>query len=96
MVGLPVVLVGDAIKYLLKPIAHVIGMKGKGKATGLGAITVVAGTALQATTGTQIVTAENVVPLVSKGIEALSLILQFGGVIIAAWGHGRHVGASTP
>lgn len=78
---------GDIVKKLLKPLAPFLAKVAKGKLTGIGVITGLAGAATTLV-APHVVTDQNIVAI----LHEIGLILTGIGTIISSFGHGRAVG----
>lgn len=84
-------IVGTVLKFALKPLVGLATKVPNGKLTGLGGVIGVAGGVLHAVTGSQVVTAENIVAI----INAFANVLVALGTVIASFGAWR-AHAPTP
>lgn len=78
--------IGSAVKFFVKPALKLTNKAPDGTLTGIGSIVAGAGVAASALSG-QIVTAENLVPLVKAACE---IVVAIGGVIVALGAQRAH------
>lgn len=83
----PFVVIGAAVKFLVKPATALLNKLPAGTATGVGVATAVAGAVAAAATGNlPVVNAGNIVEI----IREVGVIIV--GVVVAIWGAGRAAG----